>query len=120
MKISKISKSVTENQRDVVEIKKENLMKDFEPSTEDCNYIELNQNDKPFNITLETFEIECSEAEVKKAGEVINAIVGQKMILPVVFRLNPVAYKNESDFKKNNQKKFKNAKLTYSELLSKC
>lgn len=49
---------------------------------------------------------------MKKAGEVIKAVVSQKMILPVVFRLNPVAYKNESDFKKNNQKKFKNAKLT--------
>jgi hypothetical protein len=57
---------------------------------------------------------------VKKAGEVIKAVVSQKMILPVVFRLNPAAIKNESDFKKNNQKKFKNAKLTYSELLSKC
>lgn len=49
---------------------------------------------------------------MKRAGEVINAVASQKMILPVVFRLNPVAYKNESDFKKNNQKKFKNAKLT--------
>jgi hypothetical protein len=37
MKISKISKTAIENQRDVVDIKKENLAKDFEPSTEDCN-----------------------------------------------------------------------------------
>jgi len=37
MKISKISKTVVENKRDTVEIKKENLIKDFEPSTEDCN-----------------------------------------------------------------------------------
>lgn len=72
----------------------------------------MTQNEKPFNITLETFEIECSEAEVVKAGEVIAAVQAQKFVLPIVFRLNPTAYKNESDFKKNNQKKFKNAKLT--------
>jgi len=120
MKISKVSKKLLENSRDVVDIKKENLSRDFDPSMDECNYLELTQNDKPFNITLETFEIECSEAEVSKAGEVIALVSAQRVALPIVFRLNPGAYKNESDFKKNNQRKFKNAKLTYSELLSKC
>jgi len=37
MKISKVSRQVKENTRDIVEIKKDNINKDFDSSTEDCN-----------------------------------------------------------------------------------
>jgi len=37
MKISKVSRQVKENTREIVDIKKDNIIKDFEPSSEDCN-----------------------------------------------------------------------------------
>jgi len=37
MKISKVSKKLLENTRDVVDIKKENLSRDFDPSIDECN-----------------------------------------------------------------------------------
>jgi len=37
MKISKVSRQVKENNREIVDIKKDNIIRDFDPSNDDCN-----------------------------------------------------------------------------------
>lgn len=75
--------------------------------------------DRRLNVTLEKLNILVSDFEFNLLPAILKATSEQKFQAPLLLKFNTISYKTEVESKKNS-KKNKSARLTHTELLTKC